>query len=164
MMRKIFVLILIILISGCVLPNDTDFLKMVKDLDMPYKICTYMEDNFTYNCVIFQAPYELWQSKIGACTDFASFGVFVANYHGYESYVLGLELINNEGNFDGHAIAVYNENGKYTFSDNWLYFPVKTDNIQGIVEFYNLNNPIWKITKYHILDYELNVIEGNIDG
>ena len=126
-MKKIILfLILIILLSGCsdiVLPNDIEFINTIKTLDTPENICNFMQDNFTFKDNFYNAPdpYNLWLIKEGDCDDMSTFATFVANYHGYTTYQIHLYF---EGACICHSLAVYLENGKYTYSSNQYYYPI----------------------------------------
>ena len=100
-MKKLLILLIlsIFLLSGCnviynlsnfVLPDNAEFLALVQELDTPQKIGDYMLKNFTYQLHTYYAPnpYQLWLTKNGDCNDFATFGMFIANYHGYETYLI----------------------------------------------------------------------------
>jgi hypothetical protein len=158
-MRKILALILIILsiiLSGCspaifdmnsfVLPDDMEFIQTVKELNTPEKIGQYMKDNFSFKANAYNtlSPYELWKTKTGDCNDISTFAVFIANYHGYKSYQV---IFYGEIN---HAIALFIEEGQYTYISNNKYYPTDfRNNISG----YN---------SFEVYDYEMNLIEvGN---
>ena len=128
-MKVILILILCILLTGCsfvynlsnfVMPDDLEFLEVVETLDTPEKISDYMIENFTYELHPTYAisPYVLWQTKKGDCNDFSTFGVFIADYHGYETYQIKINLKNT---LYCHYIAVYNE-GLWSFTDNQYYY------------------------------------------
>jgi len=165
-MKKLLILLIlsIFLLSGCgiynlnnfVVPDDTEFLKVIQELDTPEKICQYMVNNFTYQKHSFYAPspYQLWLTKNGDCNDFATFAQFVANFHDYETYQIKIFYKNTTYK---HMLAVYKEN-KYSFSDNWLYFPPTYNNFLEIVEYdCYLRDKTW--TKYIVYDYWNNLIE-----
>jgi len=127
-MKIIILLLILILLSGCgiynlnnfVLPDDIEFLAVVESLNTPYKISEYMVENFTYKLSPFIAktPYELWKIGEGDCNDFSTWGVFIADYHGYETWQVEIHLKNT---LMTHFIAVYNE-GSYSFTDNQYYY------------------------------------------
>lgn len=177
-MKTLLVLFVIsaIFLSGCsvfnlnnfILPNDTEFIALVEELDTPQKIGDYMLDNFTYEFHNLYAPdpYSLWELKKGDCNDFVTFGIFVANYHGYKTYQI--EIFNNTA--INHWIAVYVENNGFSITDNQyyfsgyptvinneLYFP-NFDSFKQILKFYSLRtNKNW--SKYKVFDYNMNLIE-----
>lgn len=166
-MKKLLIIFLISLIflSGCglynlsnfTLPDDLEFLSLIEKLDTPKKICDYMKKNFTYEPHAFYAPdpYTLWKTGKGDCNDFATFGIFVANYHEYETYVIKIKF-KNDINFS-HCIAIYSEK-KLSYSDN-DYYEYGFDNFQEIVErvcFYRNKNYV----EYCIYNYSMEVIEG----
>lgn len=178
-MKKLLVLsiLLIIFLSGCgiynldffTLPDDNEFLALVQELDTPEKIGQYMLDNFTYEFHNFYAPnpHTLWQIQEGDCNDFATFAVFIANYHGYETYQI--EIIYKFETIH-HWIAIYLENDGYSITDNQYYFsgyPSIIDNqlcypsfnsFKQIVKFDSLRkNKVW--SKYIVYDYDMNIIQ-----
>lgn len=160
-MKKIIGLILIMLmLSGCglydlesfVMPDDTEFMKVIESLDTPEKIGSYMLANFTpleINQVCYK-PYEMFYYKTGDCSDYSDFSAFVANHHGYEVYQM---LIVFED--AAHLITVLKINGKYNYIDWWNYFEVETEKIGNV-----LNN--WYGVKgYRVFDCSGNLIEVN---
>jgi hypothetical protein len=170
-MKKIILSILIlILLTGCsglynlnnfILPDDIEFLALIEELDTPEKICQYMADNFTYELYAFYTPdpYMLWQIKQGDCNDFATFGMFMANHHNYETYLLEIYFKNY---FYNHYVAIYIEGDYYNFSDNQYYFTLKYSDFKNIAEFissfmYQKYGYIY--LKYIIYDYDMNIVE-----
>ena len=166
-MKKLFLLsiLFIFLLSGCdiynlnyfTLPDDAEFLALVQELDTPQKICDYMSDNFTYKLHTFYAldPYILWQNKEGDCNDFATFGIFIADYHNYETYLI---KVFNETSLR-HYIAVYKEYDYYSITDNQYYF-LGFNNFKEIVNFdseYMIPNRKW--SKYIVYDYDMDIFE-----
>ena len=155
-MKRLFVLLLIILLTGCsfynldsfVIPDDTKFIEVIESLDTPEKIVDYMYDNFEVemHSIYKPDPYTLWKTKKGDCNDFSTFAVFVANYHGYETYQAS---INND-----HAIAIYKEDNGYNYSSSRLYRLVEADTLKDCV----LSHP-GEIKSYKIYDYDNNLIE-----
>lgn len=161
MKKLILFLILIIFLSGCsifnlndfVLPNDIEFINTIKTLDTPEKICDYMRENFTYkeNLYYTPNPYQMWLDKKGDCNDYATFAVFIANYYGYETYQIRIFWL---GLNYSHYLAVYKENGTYTYSSNESYFSKGYDTFLDIVK--DQTNG-W--SKYIVYDYNMNLIE-----
>lgn len=159
-MKKIIGLILIMLIlSGCnvvydldnfVMPDDTEFMQVVQELDTPEKICCYMEDNFIYQLHLLYSPspYRLWQTKKGDCNDFAVFGKFIAGYHGYETFLV---MIYFTDNILSHAITVYQGNRGYTYSSNWEYFPLYVESIDKVIEHYQINDRRYSVRRYEVI-------------
>jgi len=159
-MKKIIGLILIMLmLSGCnvvydldnfVMPDDTEFMEVVKELNTPEKIGNYMLENFEYDeKYIWKtlSPYQLWDIRKGVCADFAKFGMFIANYHGYETYRVEIYykgLIN-------HMIAVYKESNGYTFTSNRKYYEGAKDSFKECI--------MSDYIKYKVFDYDGNLIE-----
>ena len=169
-MKKIIILILLtVFLSGCgfynlsnfTLPDDLEFLEVVKELDSPQKIGDYMQANFTYELHAIYAPdpYTLWKTKKGDCNDFATFGVFVAHWHDYETYLVKILYDNT---FEKHWIAVYTEDDRLSFTDNQYYFNnygYFFDTFREIVEFDCKYFPDKELKKYVVKDYENNIVE-----
>lgn len=171
-MKKIILLIivLIFLTAGCgsydlnnfVLPDDGEFIKVIKSLNTPEKISDYMLNNFIYEAHNFYIPdpYTLWKIKKGDCNDFATFGVFVANYHGYETWQIKIYF---KCTIDNHRIAVYKEDGGLSFTDNQYYNRYLPDffrfnNFRDIVQHNSgITLKVW--TKYIVYDYWNNEVE-----
>lgn len=163
-MKKVIILSLIIisLTTGCgicnlsnfILPNNLEFLVLIEELDTPKEICQYMQDNFISEKHPFYGltPYELYKTKKGDCNDYSTFAIFVANYHGYTTY----EIIISFGIIQ-HAIAVYEENGSYTFSSLGYYFDYETlqNSFRDIVDLYTN----YKWLGYKVYDYDMNIVE-----
>jgi len=161
-MKRLFILILLtVFLSGCgifnlngfIMPDDLDFLAVVESLDTPEKICGYMKDNFIYKYHSLYAPnpYTLWKTKEGDCNDFSTFGVFVANYHGYTTYQIDIKFNNKIMN---HYLAVYVENNGYTFSSNMEYYPWICESFIDVIKCYTNN-----LKSYKVYDYDMNLIE-----
>ena len=139
---KIFLLILTIFLTGCgvfnlngfIMPDDTEFLTVVESLDTPVKICEYMKENFTYKTHIFYSPdpYTLWLTQEGDCNDFSTFAVFIADWHGYETYQIDISFKNT---LMRHYLGVFVEN-KYNYSSNKAYHPISVDSFEEIVSDY----------------------------
>ena len=168
-MKKLLVLFILLTLfsSGCgsglydlnlfTIPDDAEFLALVQELDTPKKICQYMLDNFTYEIHDFYTldPYTLWQTKKGDCNDYASLGIFIANYHNYETYQIAISYSNT---LIKHMLAVYVENNFLSFTDTMYYFSgFKT--FKEIVIFDNKFIPDKKWSKYIVYDYWNDVIE-----
>jgi len=175
-MKKLLVLfiILTIFLSGCgiyhlsnfTLPDDTEFLALIQELDTPEKIGNYMKDNFIYELHLLNilTPYQLYIIKKGDCDDFANFSMFISNYHGYETFLIKIHYKNCAIN---HYLAIYKENGLYNFSDNQYYFPINYDNFFNIVKLngqgmYYFFGYIW--SSYIVYDYYNNIIEQGINN
>jgi len=165
-MKKLLILLILstFLLSGCgiynlnnfVLPDDSEFLALIQELDTPQKICQYMKDNFTYEFHDSYTlnPYILWQFQKGDCNDLSIFATFIANYHGYETYQVKIYWQDIKIK---HRLAVYREI-KYSFSDNCLYFFPIYDNFLEIVNYDSfIQNKVW--SKYIVYDYDMNIIE-----
>jgi hypothetical protein len=166
-MKKILIplLLIIFLLSGCgmynfnnfTLPDDTDFIALVQELDTPRKVSNYMIENFTYKANPYTAisPYILWKTKIGDCNDMAAFGILAINYHGYTTYQLKIFYSDFK-----HQIAVYSEYNCYSITDN-QYYHCCFSNFIDIVDFDSASrNTNW--LKYVVYDYDNNIIEKGI--
>jgi len=126
------------------------------------KISDYMQAKFIYepHAIYTPAPYALWKTGKGDCNDMSTFGVFVANYHGYETHQIQIFW---KGTLYQHCIAVYVEDDGLSFSDNQyysLYFGKTYSNtFREIVEFDCKYFPNEELRKYIVYDYENNVIK-----
>ena len=165
-MKKVISLIIILILftglTGCgsynlsffIIPNDTKFLETIGRLSTPSKISDYMIENFVYKANPFTAisPYTLWKTRVGDCTDFATFGAYIANYHGFTIYQLKIFYDNFK-----HQIAIYSENNFYSITTNQNYYCYFIDFID-IVNFDSIRrNATW--SKYIVYDYDNNIIE-----
>ena len=140
------------------MPDNLEFLAVVESLDTPEKIGNYMKENFTYKRHYFYAPspYMLWKLREGDCNDFTTFGIFVANYHGYITYQINIWL---ERIKDTHYLGVYIENNKYTYSSNMAYYPIYVDTFEEVVRDWEGNQSKYQVKSYEVYDYDLNIIE-----
>jgi len=165
-MKKLLILfiLLIIFLSGCglynlnnfVLPNDAEFLALIQELDTPQKICQYMLDNFESEIHLNYdlTPYELYINRKGDCNDFTAFALFIANYHGYETYQILMLFPKPIYLIDTwHTIPIFKENHCYTFSENQCYFNQCYNSFDDIMQIYNG----W--SKYIVYDYNMNIVE-----
>ena len=171
-MKKLLVLfiILTIFLSGCgiynlslfTLPDDTEFLALIEELDTPEKICQYMLDNFEYEKHLYYSPdpYTLWKTKKGDCNDYSVFAIFVANYHNYKTYQIHIFF---KGTFIKHMLAIYLENDKYTYSNNKAYYPINVSTLKEVVEHYFDMVKEYELNYYTIYDYNMNIIEQVIE-
>ena len=161
-MKKLILLsMILIFLTGCglynldnfVLPDDLGFLALIDELNTPRKIGDYMEGNFTYEFHDTYAlnPYELYKFRKGDCNEFVDFGTYIAGYHNYETYQLGIYYKNFK-----HRIAIYRE-GNYSITNN-QYYSFGYDTFLEIVEYdSNLRDIIW--SKYIVYDYNNNIVE-----
>ena len=154
------------LLSGCsicnlssfTLPDDAGFLAVIQELDTPEKICSYIKENFTYEPHVFSAPdpYVLWKMKKGDCNDTATFAQFVANYHGYETYQMRIYF---KDTFISHIMAIFKEDGKYTYLNIKAYYSINVNTFEEVV-FHFFNFPCeYKLDYYKVLDYNMNIVE-----
>jgi len=103
--------------------RDKEFIDCISGLDTPKKIGAYMLENFV-NCSkkggpTVRNPYGFWKIRKGNCVDFSEFGAFVATYHGYKVYQLG--IIHEETQVK-HLMTIYAEDGGMSFTSNQDYF------------------------------------------
>ena len=161
-MKTLLVLftVLTIFLSGCgfynlnyfTLPDDTEFLALIQELDTPEKTCKYMQDNFEYeNNLIKLTPYQLFLIKKGNCDDFSNFATFFPSYHNYETYQIFIEFPSN----DYHMTGVFKEGDYYNISENTLYIECFCENFKEIMNSYLYRG--W--LSYIVYDYNLNLIE-----
>ena len=151
-------------LNNFVLPDDVKFLAVVESLNTPEKICKYMDDNFDWEFyALSYSPYQMWlvnsyqkkiSSKKGDCNDYSCFAVFVAHYHGYETYQIFVSYYDEKY---AHILGVFVE-GSYTYSSNWYYFPIKVNSFKEIVEHHCFVTDR-KLKFYRVYDYEMNFIQ-----
>jgi len=184
MKRKVLLLVLVIslisILTGCgemafylngwVWPEDLDFITTIERLKTPQEISDYMIDNFYHETHAFwtPSPYTVWKTKKGDCNDFATFGAFVAHWHGYETYLIKMIYIKSCWE---HWLAVYVEDDGLSYTDNQSYriYDYLNDiygfnSFKGIVDFACLHHPEWKLKKYIVYDYESRIIETGPNG
>jgi len=174
-LMTIILAILIVLLLGCKMfnvnewttPQDIEFTQLISEYDTPKKICQYMQ-NFEWNISIHTySPYEMYLANLenwndtGDCDDFAAFGMYVANLHGYTTYRIQFwckTWWNNIPVLLPHVMTVYVENDKYTYSSNSHYFPLYTDSFEAIIDHYEK----WEITIRSIISWKVYDFEGNL--
>ena len=171
-MKKIIlsIIILIFLTTGCsglynlsdfILPDDSEFLNVIENLNTPKEICQYMLDNFGYEVHPYKTftPHELFLNKSGDCNDFSLFAIYVANYHGYESYQILITFYDWAfGCPMKHTIGVFKEEGGYSISEGKYYiggFGRYRKTFREIVDW-NYSED-WK--SYTVYDYDMNIVE-----
>lgn len=165
-MKIILVILCFLLLSGCntiydltnfILPNDDEFTTIVLGLDTPQKISAYLTENFTYEMHLLYTPppYQFWLNKKGDCNDFSTFAIFVANYHGIETYQIHIYYSNTSFS---HFIAVFVED-RLSFLDNWIY-NYGYDSFREIVDAdmqYRPSDWVWSV--YKVYDYNMGIID-----
>jgi len=153
----LIVVLLGIILTGCrTTPDDNgEFIACIEELDTPEKIGDYMLENFTYeiNDSYTLEPYELWKTKKGDCNDFATFGIFVADYHGYETWQIHIF----DNSFFSLYVAVYNEDIWYSISDNRNYY-FGFDTFREIVDYVcDIRDKVWTI--YFVHDHWNDIVK-----
>jgi len=173
MKKSVLLVLIVVFLTGCVtgcvsnnvgtyisvlpifvLPDDTEFVDLVKKLETPEEICQYMEDNFEYDeeNTSNLSPYELFKTKKGNCDDFSSFVMFILIFHGYdEVYQILIEL----PPLGYHMIAVFKEGEFYNISDNMIYIQCFCKDFREIMNFYFYHD--W--VSYVVYDYDMNIVE-----
>jgi len=110
--------------------DDSEFINLVKTLNSPFKIVKYMEKNFNYKELDGpHSPYQTYLSKEGDCADHAVFACAIANYHGYESFFVGMGWTSGVG----HAITVYDMGDYYIYSNVDVYIDQRFNSIEECV-------------------------------
>ena len=122
-----------------------------------------MEENFEPKLTwTSYSPYQMWllNTKAGDCNDYATFAIFVANYHGYEVYQIKVHADYGSWIWIYHVLGVFVEDGKYNYSSNWKYYPIQVDTFEEIVN-HHIN--LWNIELYGftVYDYDYNLIGEN---
>jgi len=170
--KKILLIICILSIifsTGCGIFNlddwvwpedDLEFMAMVKELDTPEKIGDYMLNNFTciFHGIYAPDPHTLWQEKEGDCNDFATFGMFIADYHDYETYRIDINIKNV---MNDHVIAVYDEGLWYSITDSRIY-DWGFNSFREIVENWSDNSWRYECKSYKVYDYWGNKVESGL--
>jgi len=162
--NNLFILIIpiMLLLSGCYpvlpftnlsdfyIPDDLYFSDTIEALDTPQKTCDYMKENFTpcENPEHDWNPYQMFVYKFGDCADYCCFAAFVANYHGYKTYLV--YIISND--ISAHMITVYIVNDSYNYS-NWdMYICKQAESIKEILDGF------YPVMSYTVYDCDLNIV------
>ena len=177
LMCKIFIALLIIVcLSGCgifnlnyfIMPDDLEFIAVVESLDTPEKICQYMRENFEHVITFFAySPYQMWllntQTKYGDCNDYSTWAIFVANYHGYETYQICVDA--DYGGGWKHTLGVFVEDveGRYSYSSNDEHYNIHANTFKEIVDHHIKRRGI-KLNNYKVYDYNMKLIERGTNG
>ena len=165
-------IVALIFLSGCsdvynlsnfVVPDDLEFIEVIEGLNTPKKICEYMGDNFTPSDMPWWqsfSPYVVWvnnvKTKFGDCNDYGTFGIFVANWHGYEVAQI---LLWYKNEMNGHMIWTFVENGKINYASNYIYRPIQADTFKQVVD-YQMALGTKTLKCYLVYDYYMNFVES----
>lgn len=88
-------------------PWNAEEFKILKELDSPYKIQTYL-DNIEYNSVIeCRSPRFVFQNQRAHCTEGALFAAACLEFIGYPPLVVDMKAEND----DDHVIAIFKFKG-----------------------------------------------------
>jgi len=127
---------------GWLFPGDREFFECISGLDTPRKIGDYMSENFIYekqsDSDLYE-PYITWKTKKGSCNNFSEFGAFVADYHGYRVYQVGMTFKETS---DKHLITIYVEDKGLSFTHNQIYINNKGyffHSLEHILKFMDIN-------------------------
>lgn len=146
-------------LNNFVIPDDNEFLVIVESLATPEEIVNYMDENFEWVLSLLwcYSPYQMWlaNTKAGDCNDMSNFAVWVANYHGYETYQIRVFY---EKEHIKHFLGVFVEDGKMNYSSNEKYYELQTLSFKTIAED-NCRRFRKELKKYKVYDYEMNIIE-----
>jgi len=138
---------------------DKEFITCISGLDTPKKIGAYMLENFvkiSYGKEGGSKANNLrkfWKTKKGNCVNFSEFGAFVADYHGYTAYRMGMSY---EGLSEKHVIAIYEEDGRMSFTDNQDYFDNNGNwfnSFEEIRDFLCASHPGYQIKECILREY-----------
>jgi len=151
-------------LDGWIVPDDSEFTKLIKELDTPRKISNYMIKNFSYEYHDYYAPdpYSCWKNKKVDCNDMATFGMFIAKCHHYRTYMI-IIIYKDKDILVTHAIAVYVEDDGLSYTGKTIYY--NNDNcwfntFREIVEYDSKNVTLLEWKKYIIYDFKYNIIQG----
>ena len=169
-MKKIILCLLItFLLSGCysfydlsdyVMPNDAEFLEVIERENTPRKFCNYMQENYVWELHFSNySPYQMWlanvKTKAGDCNDMSCAIVFAMDYNEYETYQI---LVYFKNSVIAHALAVFVEDGKYTYSSNQYYHPIYVNTFREIVDdYFTYQSKEYK--SYKVYNYDNDLIE-----
>ena len=146
-------------INDFVLPDDSQFISLIEELNTPILVLEYMRKNFKYRYSKYaKSPYQLWITGEGDCNDFALFFVFMVNYQGIDTWQI--RIIFDDSNIN-HWLGVYKAENQilYTYTTNQYYGDDNEQpSFEEIVNTYcEYNKRIWK--KYEVYNYDLDIIE-----
>ena len=171
-MKKIIMILVLcisLLFTGCcpfynlsnyVMPDDVEFLTVIEEKNTPVKFCIYMQENYEWEFHLLNySPYQMWlanvKTRTGDCNDMSCAIMFAMNYNGYETYQIFVCFKNS---IVGHALAVFVENNKYTYSSNMYYHPIYVNTFKEIVDDY-FTYQTKEFKSYKVYDYNNNLIE-----
>jgi len=160
MKKNLLLILVLIFLTGCsglynlnnfVLPDDLEFVALIKELGTPRKICQYMKDNFGFEKHPFRTltPYKLFLLKKGDCDDFSNFATSIAHYHGYEVYQIKMKM----NFFINHVIGVFKEDDYFNISNTIYYLYCERRTFSEIIDCFTG----W--ISYVVYDYDNNIIE-----
>ena len=169
-MKKIIVcLLLTCLLTGCslffdlsnyVMPDDAEFLAVIERENTPEKFCSFMERNYKWKLHLLNySPYQMWvangKPKAGDCNDMSCAIVFAMNYHKYETYQIWVFY---RRTLLSHALGVFVEENKYTYSSNDNYHDIYVNKFEDIVSHHCCETGR-ELTRYFVYDYDNKLIE-----
>lgn len=101
---------------------DSQFVSLIKSLNTPEKLASWLENNIEYEeDYIKSTPYEFYLRRKGDCDDYTHFNCYVLHYHGYEVNHLALFWEGGQILVD-HVVTVFknknNQPYKYSILNN----------------------------------------------
>lgn len=114
-------------VNGAGTPSYTEkWNDLIKLLDTPEKVSTYMVSNFSYKAHGSDTPYspeELNKLRVGDCKDFAAFSGTILSANGYKGNLISFGYAKNLG----HAATLYNKDGAdWIMSNGGIFGPVRS--------------------------------------
>ena len=144
-------------ISNFVLPDDNEFLALIEELNTPFWIAEYMQENFEYKYSSYaKSPYQLWKTKKGDCNDFSLFGTFMAHCNGYDTWQIRVTFKDSKTN---HWLGVYKAKNQslYTYTTNQYYGNEKSSFEKIVNAHCKFNDRNW--LKYEVYNYNMILVE-----
>lgn len=150
-------------LNDFVIPDDAEFMAAVESTTTPKEIVEFMNDNFEWVFASWWCynPYQMWwaNTKAGDCNDMSNYAVWVADYHGYETYQIHVHY---EGKFISHFLGVFVEDGVMNYSSNTRYHKLQTLSFEAIAK-HNCIVFGEKLRKYRVYDFNMNIIKEYYD-